>query len=123
MAAPDLTFTVSGTVLSAQKGYDAITVTFSPDIACTAFECRATPLGAAYGRGVGTLVASFAATPAGVTRSFEIYDEYLTAGDGDYRISLYAQGQDGSWNDNCAFVPGGADGLLTHDGKHFLCMR
>lgn len=123
MAAPNLTFSATGTILSGNRGYDSISVTFSSDIDYIAFECRATKEGSAYGRGVGTLIASFSTTPAKTNRTFEIYDEYLTAGDGAYRISLYAQGIDGSWNDNVGFIPSGSTGLITSDGKTFLCMR
>lgn len=123
MAAPMLTCSYTGTQLSGVSGYDSITVTFLADIAYQAFECRATKAGAAYGRGIGTLIASFSSTPAGTSRSFPIYDDYLTAGDGAYRISLYAQSADGSWNDNTCFVPSGSSGLITWDDKTFLCMN
>lgn len=123
MAAPGLTFTVSGTKLSDESGFDRITVNFSSDIAYTAFECRATKDGEAYGVGKGVLVASFSITPANTTRTFEVYDDFLLSGDGTYRISLYAQGEDGSWNDNHAFIPSGSTGLVTADGKKFLCRR
>lgn len=123
MAAPGLTFTVSGTKLSDESGFDRITVSFSSDIAYTAFECRATKDGEAYGVGKGVLVASFSTTPANTTRTFEVYDDFLLSGDGTYRISLYAQGEDGSWNDNHAFIPSGSTGLVTADGKKFLCRR
>ena len=56
MAAPGLTFTVSGTRLSDETGFDFITVSFTSDIAYTAFECRATKEGEDYGVGRGVLV-------------------------------------------------------------------
>lgn len=123
MPAPELSFTASGNVISAVSGFDSITVEFSSDIPYTAFECRATAAAAEWGRGKGALIASFSATPANTTRSFEVYDDYLLLGDGQYRISLYAQAQDGSWNDNGWFIPSGSSGLLTADGKQFLSMR
>lgn len=123
MAAPNVTFTASGATISAVSGFDFITVSFSADGAYAAFECRATPSGEEWGRGKGTLIASFSATPANVQRTFEIYDDYLTAGDGTYRISLYVQGTDGSWNDNGVFVPLGSTGLVTVDGNTFLSMK
>ena len=123
MPAPQLTFTATGTVVSSVSGHDHISVTFSSDIAYVQFECRATKSGESYGRGVGRLVASFSTTPAGTSRTFEVYDYDLVSGDGDYRISLYAQSEDGGWNDNCAFIPSGSSGLITSDNKHFLCMR
>ena len=53
-----------------------------------------------------------------------MYDDYLLSGEGDYRISLFAQGNDGSWNDNHGFVPADeAETMLTADGEEFLCMR
>lgn len=62
--------------------------------------------------------------PAGTERTFEVYDDFLLSGDGEYRISLYAQGADGSWNDNYGFVPSGTTKtMLTADGKEFLCMK
>lgn len=123
MPAPQLTFTVSGTKISEVSGYDHIDVSFSSDIAYVAFECRATKTGEPYGRGVGKLIASFSTTPAGVNRSFEVYDYDLVHGEGEYRISLYAESEDGGWNDNHAFVPSGSSGLITADSKKFLCMR
>lgn len=123
MAAPQLTFTASGTVISGVPGFDCITVAFSSDLAYRAFECRATKSGDDYGVGKGNLVASFSATPANTERTFEVYDDYLTNGDGAYRISLYAQGEDGSWNDNGGFIPAASGGLVTADGKRFLSMR
>lgn len=123
MGAPGLTFSISRDKLSAQPGFDAITVTFMADQACLAFECRATKEGEDYGVGKGVLVASFSATPAGVQRTFEVYDEFLVRGDGQYRISLYAQGEDGSWNDNHRYLPVGSDSYLTADGETYLCMR
>ncbi len=122
MAAPELVFRTAGGVVSGQDGYDHVTVAFSSDIPYARFECRATRQDAPWGLGKGTLIASFSQTPAETERSFEVYDGDLVAGDGAYRISLYAQGEDGSWNDNHSFLTtGGA--LNTSDGKEFLCMR
>lgn len=123
MGAPGLSFTVSQDKLSAQPSFDTITVAFTADQACVAFECRATKEGEDYGVGKGTLVASFSSTPAGVQRTFEVYDDFLVQGDGAYRISLYAQGEDGSWNDNHGYLPVGNDSYLTADGDPYLCMR
>lgn len=123
MPAPQLTFSYTGTVISAVSGYDHISVTFSSDIAYQQFECRATKAGQTYGRGVGRLVASFSYTPAGTSRTFEVYDTDLLNGEGEYRISLYAQSEDGGWNDNYGFIPSGSSGLITADVKKFLCMR
>ena len=123
MPAPQLTFSASRAEISSAAGFDSVTVTFSSDLPYTQFQCRATKAGEAYGVDVGTLVASFSYTPAGTQRTFEIYDEFLLQGDGDYRISLFALGEDGAWNDNHLFLPSGASGLLTSDGKQFLCVR
>lgn len=123
MAAPQLSFTFTDNKVSSVTGYDHIEVTFLSDIAYTAFECRATKAGENWGRGVGRLVASFSTTPAGVERTFQVYDDDLVNGDGEYRISLYAQSEDGGWNDNCAFIPAGSSGLMTSDGKQVLCMK
>lgn len=123
MAAPGLTFSVTGNKISATSGYDSITVKFTSDIAYQAFQCRATKDGEEYGVGKGVLIASFSSTPALTERSFEVYDDFLTNGDGTYRISLYAQGADGSWNDNHAFIPADSTGLITADSKTFLCVR
>lgn len=123
MPAPELSFTVTGNRISGVSGYDSITVAFTSDIAYKAFECRATKANAEWGVGKGTLVASFSTTPANTQRTFDIYDDYLTSGDGEYRISLFAQSADGGWNDNYAFIPTGATGLITADSKEFLCMK
>ena len=124
MSAPNLTFDISGTDLSDETGFDHITVTFSADAQYQTFECRATKVGEDWGLGKGVLVASFSQTPAGVPRTFEVYDDFLVHGDGEYRISLFAQGMDGSWNDNHGFIPSGqTETMLTADGLEFLVMR
>lgn len=123
MGAPNLTFSVTGDKLSAVSGYDKITVSFQADAPYKAFECRATKSGEAWGCGKGSLVASFSQTPANTPRQFDIFDEYLLNGDGEYRISLYVQGEDGGWNDNCGFIPSGSSGFKTADGKIFMCSR
>lgn len=123
MPAPQLTFSVTGNKVSSVTGYDHIDVSFTSDIAYQAFECRATKSGESYGRGVGRLIASFSTTPAGTSRTFEVYDDDLVNGEGEYRISLYAQSQDGGWNDNHKFIPAQSTGLKTSDNKTFLCMR
>ena len=122
MAVPNLTYTVTGKTVSGVSGKDCITVAFSADMGYAAFECRATKSGEAYGVGVGELVAAFSTTPADTERSFEIYDEHLVNGDGTYRISLFAQGTDGSWNDNQVFVPSGS-ALMFAGGQLFLSGR
>lgn len=124
MAAPELTFSISGTKVSDDPGFDYIIVNFQSDIPYQAFECRATKVGDDYGVGKGFLVASFSATPANTQRTFEVYDDYLVHGDGEYRISLFAQGMDGSWNDNHGFIPSGqTETMLMADGLEFLVMR
>lgn len=124
MSAPGLTFTITGNKISTVSGFDSITVSFSSDIAYQAFECRATKSGEDWGRGKGALIASFSQTPAGIERTFEVYDDFLLSGDGTYRISLFAQAMDGSWNDNYGFIPANSvDGLETADGLRFLCMK
>ena len=123
MAAPGLTFSVSGNKVSDEPGFDYIIVNFQSDIPYQAFECRATKVGDDYGVGKGSLVASFSATPANTQRTFEVYDDYLVHGDGEYRISLFAQGMDGSWNDNHGFIPSGqTETMLMADGLEFLVM-
>lgn len=124
MAAPELTFSVSGTKVSDEPGFDYIIVNFQSDIPYQKFECRATKIGEDYGVGKGSLVASFSTTPANTQRTFGVYDDYLVHGDGEYRISLFAQGTDGSWNDNQGFIPSGeTETMLTADGLEFLVMR
>lgn len=123
MAAPKLTYSVSGEKVSGVSGYDHIIVSFQSDISYTQFECRATKVGEDYGVGKGQLVASFSSTPAQTQRTFEVYDDYLVHGDGDYRISLFAQGEDGSWNDNHYYVPVGSSMYVCSDGNPYLCMR
>lgn len=123
MAAPGITFTVSGHQISDEAGFDFITVTFQADMAYQAFECRATKLGEDYGVGKGVLVASFSQTPANTVRTFEVYDDDLVHGDGEYRISLFAQGEDGSWNDNYYYIPSESTMYVCADGNPYLCMR
>ena len=124
MGAPNLTFTVSGSIVSDETGYNFITVTFSADAEYQAFECRATKAGENWGLGIGPLVAAFSHTPANTQRTFEVYDTYLVQGDGDYRISLFVQGMDGSWNDNWGLIPfGDTETMLTADGEEFLVVK
>ena len=123
MPAPEITFTVSGNKISDVSGFDHISVTFFSDIAYVQCEVRATKLADAYGRGVGRLIAAFSTTPAETARTFEVYDSDLVNGEGEYRISIYAESADGGWNDNHALLPSGAGGMLTSDGQEFLCMR
>lgn len=119
MAIPALTFTVSGYKLSAKAGFDAVSVSFSSSVAYSQFECRATKAGTSHGVGIGALVASFSTTPANTIRTFEVYDDFLTKGDGDYRVDLYAKSTDGTWSDMIAWADakdlwatwGGASGL------------
>lgn len=124
MSAPNLTFSVSGNKISSTNAFDYILVSFFADAPYQSFECRATKVGEEYGLGRGTLIASFSQTPANTQRQFEVYDDFLVSGDGEYRISLFAQGMDGSWNDNWGFIPSGdAETMLDADGLEFLCMR
>ena len=117
MGAPNLTFSVTGDKLSAVSGFDKITVSFEADAPYKAFECRATKSGEAWGVGRGALVASFSQTPANTQRQFDIYDDYLLEGDGEYRISLFAQGEDGAWNDSCGFIPSGSSRSEEHTSE------
>ena len=123
MPAPDVTFTVSGNKVSSVSGFDHISVSFFADIAYQQCEVRATKIQDAYGRGVGRLIAAFSTTPANTTRTFEVYDDDLVSGDGEYRISIYSESEDGGWNDNHDLLPSDAGGLITSDGQEFLCMR
>lgn len=124
MGAPNVEFSITGHKISRVTGFDKITVSFETDEPYQAFECRATKINEEYGIGKGSLVAAFSFTPAGTNRTFDVYDDYLLSGEGEYRISLFAQGQDGSWNDNHGFIPNGDDTvMLTADGEEFLCMR
>lgn len=121
MGAPNVTYSITNNILSDEAGFNSIIVTFSASGEYTAFECRATPAAAQWGQGIGTLVAAFSQTPAGVERTFEVYDTDLVNGDGEYRISLYVQGTDGSWNDTILFIPQGQTSpLITSDGNQFL---
>ena len=97
MAVPTLTFSTTGSKISSVEGHDHITVTFTANGMYKSFECRATKSGESWGVGIGTLIASFSQTPANTSRSFDIYDDYLVRGDGEYRISLFAQDMNGSW--------------------------
>lgn len=123
MPAPGITFTVTGNKVSSVTGYDHITLTFVSDFRYRYCEIRATKNGSEYGRGVGTLIASFSSTPAGEARAVDVYDDYLVHGDGDYRISIFAQSYTGGWNDNYLLIPSSSDKLITSDNKTFLCMR
>lgn len=123
MPAPGLTYTVSGRKISDEAGFNFISVRFQSDIPYIAFECRATKVGEEYGVGKGALVASFSSTPAQTERTFEVYDSYLVQGDGEYRISLFAQSEEGAWNDNFPYIPLGSSSYVTAEGKEYLCMR
>ena len=123
MPAPDIVFTVTGNKISSVSGYDNISVSFYSDIPYIQCEVRATKASDSWGRGQGRLVAAFSSTPSNTTRTFEVYDTDLISGEGDYRISIYAQSEDGGWNDNWAFIPNESSSLITNDNKNFLSMR
>lgn len=123
MAAPELTFSIDRSKLSRQPGFDSVSVSFTADQYCAAFECRATKEGEDYGVGKGELIASFSAIQAGVPQKFSVSSSFLTRGDGVYRISLFAKGQNGSWNDNHKFITSNGLDLISSDGKTFLCVR
>ena len=75
MAAPKLTFSISGEKVSAVSGFDYIIVAFQSNIPYQAFECRATKAGEEYGVGKGALIASFSTprrTHSGVSRCMTI---------------------------------------------------
>ena len=120
MAAPQIYFTKDFNKVSP---YQHISVEFFATMAYTEFQARATKEGESYGVGIGTLVAAFSNTPALTNRTFEIYDYDIVNGDGEYRISLFAKGEDGSWNDNHRYLPVGSEFYLTADGTPYLCMR
>lgn len=120
---PELTFNIAGNKISDEVGYNSLTVKFTSDIEYSQFECRSTKVGQAYGVGIGSLVASFSYTPPQTERAFEVYDNHLINGDGEYRISLFAKSvETSSWNDNHSFIANG-NILTTSDGKDFLCVR
>ena len=123
MPAPNLEFSYSGSKISGVTGFDSISVRFKSDIQYMKFECRATKTGEEYGVGKGELIASFSTTPADTERTFEIYDDYLLRGDGEYRISLYAQSADGGWNDNQGFLTIESELLFESTGLQFLAER
>ena len=123
MGAPNVIFSYTNTKISSATGFDSIIMNFSAESEYAAFECRATKADDDWGVGVGALIASFSQTPANTARQFEIYDDYLVNGDGEYRISLYVQGADGSWNDTIRFIPKASDSYITSDGMTFLCRK
>ena len=127
MGAPAISYSAqlesSSGKISGVAPHDKVVVTFEADTPYKAFECRATKAGESYGRGGGTLIASFSQTPANTPRTFEIYDDFLVHGDGSYRISLYAQGEDGSWNDTEEFTLADNERLILADGKEFQTQR
>ena len=120
MAAPQIYFTKDFNKVSP---YQHISVEFFATMAYTEFQARATKEGESYGVGIGTLVAAFSNTPALTNRTFEIYDYDIVNGDGEYRISLFAKGEDGSWNDDVSFLVNNGDPLVTSDIEDFLVQK
>lgn len=120
MAAPQISFTKDFTKVSVNQH---ITVRFQADLPYTQMEARATRVGDNYGVGIGRLVASFSATPANTERVFEIYNTDIVNGDGEYRISLLAQGEDGSWNDDMGFLVASGNPLATVDNEDFFVQK
>lgn len=120
MAAPQISYSKDYDKVSTMRH---VTVRFSADAEYKSFECRATKTGDPYGVGIGELIASFSYTPAGTERTFEIYNTDLLEGDGLYRLSLFAQGEDGSWNDDIAFYTSENEPVLTSDGKNYLVQK
>lgn len=106
MAIPVVSFTKNVSIVSAHQ---SCTVNAQVNENFIEFEARATKDGEAYGRGIGTLVASMSiALPnyylANTNYPFVITDQKLTNGDGVYRISMYAKNVDGIWSDAKAFT-------------------
>ncbi|MCL2519150.1 MAG: hypothetical protein FWF15_11355 [Oscillospiraceae bacterium] len=120
MAAPEIIFSCSSSRIGLTE---AITVTYSADMNMLQSEVRATKEGEPWGLGIGQLVHYASATPEHTERTFEIYDTHLVHGDGEYRISLYGQSADGSWNDNEAFFTSDGEAFMTEDGENFLVGR
>ena len=105
MAAPIVTFSKTSDYVSTNL---SSTVTFSCDINFQAFKAMATIQGSAYGLDVGVQVMSMQVTPpsyypANTDYVFVIDYTKLTLGENQYRISLYAQGMDGTWSDKIQF--------------------
>ena len=105
MAIPEIAFTHDTSVVSTQK---ICTVDFSVSENFINFEARSTKKGMPFGRGIGYLVTSMSIAspnyfPANKSYPFVITDSDLISGDGEYRISMYAQNTDGIWSDAVAF--------------------
>ncbi len=120
MAAPQISFSQDFAKVSQNQH---ITVTFWADLPYTEFQARATKTGAAYGVGLGSLLAAFGATPAATSRTFEVYNTDLVNGDGEYRLSLFARGEDGAWNDDLGFIVVGGNPLATANNQDFLVQK
>lgn len=106
MGIPSITFEHDADIVSTIQ---SCIVDFSVDENFIEFEVRATKQGAAYGRGIGTLVmhmkiASPNYYPANKQYSYVITDSDLVFGEGTYRISMYACNLDGIWSDAVAFA-------------------
>ena len=69
----------------------------------------------------GVKIVEYSDIAAGSTKTFQIRANYhFTAGEGVYRIGLYVQNNDGTWNfEYFFFTYGGTTQFETSDGKDF----
>ena len=143
MAQPVLTYSVTwgtGNVyqkLSGQSYLDAsgntvdcssITVTFSSSMHFKKFYATAVKSGNAYGfdndilvdirqtNPTGILLYELTERAANVDFNFTINSSAFTAGDGEYRIGLYVQNDDGIWNYEYFLLTSSGNILETSDG-------
>lgn len=105
MGIPAITFANDVDIVSTVQ---SCTVDFQVNENFVQFEARSTKVGETYGRGVGNLITSMSIAlpnyyPKDKSFSFVITDSNLISGDGQYRISMYAQNVDGVWSDAVAF--------------------
>lgn len=117
-------------------GYDSAVISFTTDVAFEEYKVCVVPASnSIQSAGVVIPTAGGSANTSGSAGGYAADTnisvtikgadlETASAGDGAYRISLFAQGEDGSWNDNDGFIPSGSAGtMLDADGLEFLCMR
>lgn len=107
------------------------TVNVESDIPFIAVEARATKKGSGFGRGIGICLLSDDATasdgvvalPSAVSNF--IFDaqcsEFLT--DGEYRISVFVQTEDGKWNDGSALLTSSGEKVYDKNGVCVLVKK
>lgn len=101
---------------SFKSPYNNVSITFTPQKPLIQWLVKVTPANAAYDIDVGVLAAQRTNLLAQqYTVNFTLTDSILTQGEGNYRISLYAQNASKAWDVTYFFVGNGEDNFYINN--------